>query len=285
MVFFIRRGIGRQHKAVQHAKAEHQHKHQPVQRHAAPHGKINAKEHHNAGQQPDQQKEPGQKSTDLFVSHQQRQRAVHGFAVYGKGIVPQHSAVAAAHGQPAGTGILRFQGHAVAAACAAGHVGIQPHAGVLPGHNVRHIAGGAGQHLAGVGIGKFQVQLTGGLAAAGAKHKGHGQQVIVGIKGLGSAVGFVQLGAVLAVIIADALRQALVIVGAHCGQPNQHHGQQAGSSGAQGGAQRAFQKILYFAHTGSSRFWWFSVQGVSKTNTGIFNVSAAPIKSLRQRLF
>ena len=31
--------------------------------------------------------------------------------------------------------------------------------------------------------------------------------------------------------------------------------------------------------------WWFSVQGVSKTNTGIFNVSAAPIKSLRQRLF
>ena len=40
-----------------------------------------------------------------------------------------------------------------------------------------------------------------------------------------------------------------------------------------------------FAHTGSSRFWWFSVQGVSKTNTGIFNVSAAPIKSLRQRLF
>lgn len=106
----------------------------------------------------------------------------------------------------------------------------------------------------GVGIGKFQVQLTGGLAVAGAKHKGHGQQVIVGIKGLGSAVGFVQLGAVLAVIIADALRQALVIVGAHRGQPNQHHGQQAGSSGAQGGAQRAFQKILYFAHTGSSGF-------------------------------
>ena len=114
--------------------------------------------------EPDQQKEPGQKSANLFVSHQQRQRAVHGFAVYGKAIVPQHSAVAAAHGQPAGTGILRFQGHAVAAACAAGHGGIQPHAGVLPGHNVRHIAGGAGQHLAGVGIGKFQVQLTGGLA-------------------------------------------------------------------------------------------------------------------------
>ena len=85
-----------------------------------------------------------------------------------------------ANGQPAFAGIDGRQGDKIPPPGHAGHRRIQPEGGVLPRDDVRHLAGRAGQHLAGIGIGQRQFQRTGGLVTRGAKNKPDGQQVFVG---------------------------------------------------------------------------------------------------------
>ena len=248
VIFFIGRGIGRQHKAVEYPKRQHQNKDQLVQRQFPAQRSPDPKEHHQTGQRADDQEEPAQKPADLAVGDQQRQGALHGLPVDGKAVVPEHRSVAVSDGQPAVAGVMGGQRHAVAPAFGALHRVIQPQGNILSGQYARHIAGGAGQNLPGSGIGKDQLQVAGGLAAPGAEHKPHHNQVVAGGKGLFRAAARLDEG-VQAVFVAHPLREALVGVGAHHGQPDQQQRCQAGPCRTERNGQRTQFLLVCVGHS------------------------------------
>ena len=121
-------------------------------------------------------------------------------------------------------GIVRRDGQPVAAALLGGHDGIQPQGGVLVRDDVLHHAGGAGQFLAGVGVGQDHFQLTLRLGAGQVELQPDGVERLVVGKDLRCGLAVLQkLGPQE---VGDDLTAALAHIGPDLRQPDQHHARQ-----------------------------------------------------------
>ena len=115
--------------------------------------------------------------------------------------------------------VMRGDGQLIAAARLARNGGVQPKGRVLVGDDILHHAGGAGQLLAGVGIGEDDFQRALRVRAGQVKLQPDGVQVLIIGKDLGGAVAWVeQLG--LVEVVAKGLGAALAQLRAHGGQPD-----------------------------------------------------------------
>ena len=126
------------------------------------------------------------------------------------------------------------QGDGVGLRGPGGHRHIQPEHGVLPGKNGAHVAGAAGQHLAGGGVGQGQGQLPLRLLARKAEHK---PQCVQGLPGGESlAYGFLDGVGIGGVLVVQFGRDALGL-----GRQNLHPPQHQGGGQQAKGQRRAAQ--------------------------------------------
>ena len=244
VVFFVRRGVGRQHKAVQQPKAQHQHKYQTVQRQFfvqhCPHGKCCQQRRKAAHDQ----EEPGQVAADALVGDLHGHRAVHGAVSHRHLLFPKRHAVAVANGQNRVGRVVGRHGQPVAAALLPGHDGVQAQRRVLVRHDIVHRSHRAGQFLAGVGVIEHYIQLAAGLCARQVKFKAYRQNILVVGKHL--LGGLAVMDQLRTQEIGDDLAAALAHVGAHLRQPDEHHARQQHDQRRQGGQQRFMVFPLLF---------------------------------------
>ena len=152
MVFLIRCGVGRQHKAVQQPKAQNQHKHKTVQRQFfAKHCPDSERRQHGSKARHKQEK-PRQIAADALVGDLHRHRAVHSAAADRHLLLPECHTIAMAHSKDRIGRVMGRDGQPVTAALPAGHCRVQPQGRILVRHDIIHRADRAGQLCAGIGV-------------------------------------------------------------------------------------------------------------------------------------
>ena len=246
VVFFVGGGVGGQHKAVEHPQPQHQHKDKAGRAHPAAAHRPDGEGRQQRRKAADQQEKPCQVAADTLPGYLDCHGAVHLAAVQQHGVLPQGHAAAVADGQYLAAGVVGRQRKLVPPPGSTLHFPVQTQHGVLVGQDVAHHAGGAGQFLAGVGVGEHHFQFTLWLTARQIELHPHGQQILVEGEGLAGGLAVLQDGG-SAVVIADGLRPALAQLGAHQGQPHQHRDSQQHHQGGQRPAERRI-RFFQFGH-------------------------------------
>ena len=246
MVFLIRCGVGRQHKAVQQPKAQHQHKHKAVQRQFfAKHCPDSERRQHGSKARHKQEK-PRQIAADALVGDLHRHRAVHSAAADRHLLLPECHAIAVAHSKDRIGRVMGRDGQPVTAALTAGHRRVQPQSRILVRHDIIHRADRAGQLCAGISIIEHHLQRTAGLLPGQVKLQPDRQQIlVVGEHLLG---GLAVMDQLCAQKICNDLAAALRHLRAHLGQPEQHHRRQQHNERCQRGQQGGIFFLFWIFH-------------------------------------